>query len=292
MKFYINGMLFSPEDAKISVLDRFFPFGHGLQTPVLCLNSEFFELTSRLECLKRTADFWHFDFVWSDGDVREALCSTYESLKIPDKMVQFDLILTPGRPAASSGEEKKKTSAAVDPSIVVIPRKKHDPFDALAPAIKLHSCSPAAFSGDGLERERFLLGRVGQFYVDQVARKEGADRAFILDGNGSLAYCSGGEIALIREKNLILRQAEETEHLLPLFGELVADMGLKVGSQELTRADLEAGEEGFVLSTDWHVLPIEAIDGKAYEKAAPGPQTKELGRRLSEKVVEGMRAAF
>lgn len=293
MKFYINGYLLSPEDARIPVADRFFAFGHGLQTPVLCLNSKFFELDSRMESLRRTAAFWQFDFVWSDGDLREALCSTYESLKTTDQLIQFDLYLTIGRSApAETDGAKKRAALVIEPSIVVIPRKKHDPLDLLAVGVKLQSVSSSAFSGEGLERSRFLLANSGHALVNRLAQKEGANLACIFGDGGTLTHCSGGDLGIIAEKTLVLRQSEEAGHLVPILGSLLDDLGLKVSAQEVTRADLEAGEEGFVLSPDWQIFPIESIDGKAIGKGTPGVQTKELARRLTERVLGGMKAPF
>lgn len=96
MKVFLNHALYEPEDAKISIYDRSFREGVGLEERFLCLGGKFYALEAQLQRMQERAAELHLPFEWDINDIKEALAATYEMNHWTEKVALLRCMLTSG----------------------------------------------------------------------------------------------------------------------------------------------------------------------------------------------------
>jgi branched-chain amino acid aminotransferase len=123
----------------------------------------------------------------------------------------------------------------------------------------------------------------------QEALRRGADEALMLNQAGAIAECSQSNVFLVRGGAVLTPPA--TAGLLPgitreFVLELIAELGLPGGEQELWPADLETADEAFITGTTRQVTPVTSIDGRPVGSGRPGPISTRLLAHFRKRVDE------
>jgi branched-chain amino acid aminotransferase len=118
-----------------------------------------------------------------------------------------------------------------------------------------------SLGGELILRERHMLGKLGTRLARSEARSKGAAEALILDSEGFLLACTGGEILPVREGCIWLPESPFQQGTYKLLQDALAGIGVKSNVQRLKMRDLKAATECLLLSDYWEVQPVATIDG-------------------------------
>jgi branched-chain amino acid aminotransferase len=121
----------------------------------------------------------------------------------------------------------------------------------------------------------------GPYLNSVLARAEAAaagyDEAVLLSPTGQISECSGENIFLVRDGELLTPPASAgaLEGITQdTIRRLAADLGLPVHTRALVRSDLYTADEIFICGTAAEVIPVRSVDNR--EIGEPGPVTRKL----------------
>jgi branched-chain amino acid aminotransferase len=112
------------------------------------------------------------------------------------------------------------------------------------------------------------------------ALKAGYDEAVLLAPDGHVSECTGENLFIVRNGELITPLAADAGALEGItqasVETIAADMGVTVRHQALIRTDLYLADEAFLTGTAAEVVPIRAVDNRVVGDGRPGPLTREI----------------
>lgn len=320
MKVYVDGTLFSPEDATVSLFDDAFYGGMGLRATVICQENKFFQLKETIDGLKKAAEDLVFDFAWDENAVKEAICATYESNVDSEKTPPFSLevLLTPGfnsrteaieptrRPenfldlrthaiAETAEAEKNKPippEVYSKSQIIVLPRPLPDPLNMLAEGCNCCSSEKAHFlsAATSFRRERFHLAKKETALGHRLAKTLKADEMIAFDENGLYGGSSAGELMGFKDRILVMSPG--CDGLKAIFKKILDGSPVVLRAKDLTRQDIEGFSEIFLFGSDWFFRPVLSFDGEKVGEGTVGKGTEEVSKRFAKHMIENLQPPF
>jgi len=277
----INGEIFSPEDAKIPVLDHGFLFGDSVYEVIRTANGRLFTATEHLERLRRSAEAVRLEVPLTNEQFIEEMRQSHEASGNEESYIR--LILTRGageidlhpqtcgrpncifivKPLTVWPEEYYKQGVKV--SLVSIHR---NPSTALSPEIK---------SGNYLNNVIALM----------QAHDADAQEGIMLNPDGWVTEGTTSNIWIVREGTALTPSMKYG--LLPgITREMIFEMA-RAGSASASEAqingqDLLAAEEAFITSTTRGIMPVRQVDDKKIGSGQLGPVTQQLMSLLDERL--------
>jgi len=277
----INGEIFSPEEAKIPVLDHGFLFGDSVYEVIRTANGRLFTATEHLERLRRSAEAVRLEVPLTNEQFIEEMRQSHEASGNEESYIR--LILTRGageidlhpqtcgrpncifivKPLTVWPEEYYKQGVKV--SLVSIHR---NPSTALSPEIK---------SGNYLNNVIALM----------QAHDADAQEGIMLNPDGWVTEGTTSNIWIVREGTALTPSMKYG--LLPgITREMIFEMA-RAGSASASEAqingqDLLAAEEAFITSTTRGIMPVRQVDDKKIGSGQLGPVTQQLMSLLDERL--------
>jgi branched-chain amino acid aminotransferase len=301
VKVYINGMLYEPEDAKVHVLGEGFLRGLGVRDTFVCRDRKFFHLDERLLFLQGIAPKVQMPFPWQVNDIKEALAITCEMSGFPGCDGVVRLILSAGMPERKVSNEPvegtneasaEKKISEIEAALIVIPMGVKKSDDKLPAPIAVMSLPNAPISGEMLLLERNLQCGPGTAFARNRAREKGNEEALILDGDGTVAACTGGDIYAIRDGTIWVPETTPASPMQENSVNILKDLGHNCNVQPLTVRDLQMAKECFLVSNLGEIRPIAAVDGGAIGDKKTGPTTQSIAAEFGEKIRSACQTPF
>ncbi|MDR3117317.1 MAG: aminotransferase class IV [Puniceicoccales bacterium] len=279
MKVYISGKLYSAEDAKVSLLGSGVRTGLGLRTLFCCRAGLFFHLPERLQRLREVAGELAMPFPADANDLKEALAATYDMNGYEGQDATMELFLIAG----NRNEE---------PTVAIIATKRPATGDKLAEPIAAASLANFPVDASVLLMERNLLARAGTRLARLHVARRKAREAIILDGDGFISCCTGGELFALHSKGIWMAELVRPPITGQLALELFGEMDIKVSVQKLKLRDLQASGECFFLNELCEPVPISSIDGTAIGDGKAGAKITTLAQDFAARLRLASRPAF
>jgi branched-chain amino acid aminotransferase len=125
---------------------------------------------------------------------------------------------------------------------------------------------------------------IGMYVNSSLAKvealKAGYDEAILLAPDGRVSECTGENIFVVRDGQLITPPTSDSGALRGItqasVETIAADLGRPVVHDQLIRTDLYTAEEAFLTGTAAEVVPIRAVDDRVVGDGRPGPITREI----------------
>lgn len=270
MKIWVNGALYDPEQAKVSVFDHGILVGDGVFETIKAVRGAAFALTRHLNRLAFSAkglglaepdldairqgvvDVLANAPVWELGRIRITYTSGPGPLgsdRGPD-----------GPTAVVIAAEQKPFPATGDVTVVPWPRNERGPLS-------------------GLKTISYADNALALAY----AKERGGAEAIFGNLAGNLCEGTGSNIFVVRDGRLITPPLSSG----PLAGVTRALVLEWAGGEEadLPLADLYDADEAFLTSTTRDVQPIRAVDGTVLREA-PGPVTSKAMQAFAARSAE------
>jgi branched-chain amino acid aminotransferase len=276
-KVYINGKLYSKEDAKVSVYDHGLLYGDGVFEGMRSYGGRVFRLQQHLTRLWNSARSIWLEIPIDKDELAEAVNETLRTNGIEDGYIR--LVVTRG--AGSLGLDPNRTS---EPQVIII-----------ADHITLY---PAEFYENGLEivtvstirnHPAALNPRIKSLnYLNNILAKleglqAGCVEALMLNQRGEVAECTGDNIFLV-SRGEVLTPPIDAGILEGITREAVIELsreaGLSVSETALTKHDVYIADECFLTGSAAEVIPVVSVDRRQIGDGRPGPVTRDLISRF------------
>ncbi|QDU96444.1 branched-chain-amino-acid transaminase [Lignipirellula cremea] len=279
LKVYINGQLYDKADAKISVYDHGLLYGDGVFEGLRSYGGKVFRLREHLDRLWKSAKAICLKIPMTMDEMTQAVNDTIKVNNIQDGYVR--LVITRG--SGTLGLDPNRCS---DPQVIII-----------ADSITLY---PAEFYEKGLQivtvstirnHPAALSPRIKSLnYLNNILAKiegmqAGCVEALMLNHNGEVAECTGDNIFLVRDGELLTPPVDSgiLEGITrDAVMELAREAGITVKEKTLTRHDVYIADECFLTGSAAEVIPVVKVDTREIGDGNPGPMTLDLTRRFRE----------
>jgi len=278
---YVNGVIGSQQDARISVFDHGFLFGEGVYEVIRTYGGEPFLLDRHFARLRTSASMISLSPGKTDAELERAVRDTMAAYwagpgsATPGQELYIRILLTRG-----VGDMTYNPSSSPSPTLVMIVKPLAAPSPslytegvtvALVPVVRNHpgSVSP-------LIKSNCLLNNA---LAMQEALRRGAFEAILRNYRGEIAECSQSNIFVVRD-GVALTPALDAGLLAGItrafIQEVAREADVPMRDAVLHDEDLLGADEVFLTSTTREVVPITKVDDRVIGNGRPGPITRRL----------------
>jgi branched-chain amino acid aminotransferase len=269
----IDGEIFEPEHAKISIFDRGFLYGDSIYEVLRTVAGRPRWLDEHLARLERSAEGIGLVLPRSRAEMAGLVEQAIRATGHDECYVR--IVVTRG-----GGELDLDPARAVDPACIVIAKPLRLPPEDLyrsgAPIVVVgvrrnlrQAVDPSVKSGNYLNNILALA----------EARRGGAYEAVMCDRDGFVAEGSTSNMFAV-QAGMVWTPPLETGILDGITRakviEICAHEGIPVREQPMRPDDLRGADEAFLTASIRGVMPIRSVDGRAVGAVCPGPTTARL----------------
>lgn len=273
LQIYINGELFPKEDAKISVYDHGLLYGDGVFEGMRSYAGKVFRLEEHLDRLWKSAGAILLEIPISQEEMADAVNSTLKANSIEDGYIR--LVVTRG--AGSLGLDPNRTS---NPQVIII--TDHItlyPPELYENGLEIVSVSTIRNHPAALSPRIKSLNYLNNILAKIEGLQAGCQEALMLNHKGEIAECTGDNIFLVRN-NEVLTPPIEAGILEGITRQAVIELARKsdrvVREIPLTKHDVYIADECFLTGSAAEVIPVVKVDSRPIGAGKPGPVTLEL----------------
>lgn len=277
----IDGVLFAPEDARVSVFDRGFLYGDAVFEVLRTYGGRPFAIGEHLARLRRSAERVAIVMPCSDARLGEEVEGAIAAAHNDEAYVR--IVVTRG-----SGPMGLDPDLATHPLRVVIvepvtPPPREAYRDGVAAALVHTRRAVDDTAAAGAKVSNYLANLLAV----REAKTRGAHEAILVDARGRVVegassnvfVAKGGRVATPPESAGILAGITRA-HVLGAAG----DLGIAVEQRDLVPDDLLSADEVFITSSIRELLSVVRVDDRRIGSGVPGPIARALHRRFRERV--------
>ena len=274
LMIWIDGELVPSADAKISVFDHALLYGDGVFEGIRIYNGKIFKEKEHVRRLYQSAKAIRLALPLSPQQVSEGM---YKAMAANGITGDGYIRLVATRGVGSLGISIAKTAC---PTVFVIADKI-----SLYPPEVYQRGLHCIVSSLARNHPNTTSPRVKSLnYLNNVLAKAdamdlGADEAIMLTTDGYVCECTGDNLFLVRDGELLtpptsmgILEGVTRDVVIELAGK----RGIAVREKMLIRHDLYIADECFGTGTAAEVVPITRIDGRKVGDGTPGPITRQL----------------
>jgi branched-chain amino acid aminotransferase len=273
MKIFLDGRYYDERTAKISVFDHGLLYGDGVFEGIRAYHGRVFKLKEHIDRLFCSAKAILLTIPMSHADIMRAVVETCRRNRVRDGYIRLLVTRGVGTLGLNPNRCKRGSVVIIAGKIQLYPPEFYERGMAIitVPTTRnLHSAvNPAIKSLNYLNN---ILAKI-------EANNAGCEEAIMLNAEGFVAECTGDNIFIVREGELLTPPLSAGA----LYGitrrvviDLAQEAGHKVSEPNLTRYDLFNADECFVTGTGAEIVPIVKIDGRVIGRGKPGKVTRKL----------------
>jgi branched-chain amino acid aminotransferase len=264
----INGVIATPEDARISVLDHGLLFGDSVYETLRTYGGKPFLFSRHFARLEHSAEAIHLKLPWSNSKTREEVQRTLIAGEC-----RVRVIFTRG---VGELEADIETCTAPTALIIVVP--------LVMPPERIYEQGVDVVISS-VRRGRLADIKSGNLIHQVLARREAkakhAYEAIMLTADEKLSDGITSNIYMVRNGKLLTPglEAEIVQGITRgVVLDLAREMGLQVVEGLFEVDEVRRAQEMFLTSSTREVVPIAHVDGKPIGDGKPGPVTLMLLR--------------
>ena len=273
IRVHIDGAVHSPEEAKVSVLDRGFLYGDSVYETIGTMYGRLFALRDHLDRLERSARRIGLR-VPPRAEIEAAVAATVAAAGNPETRVR--VMLTRG-----VGKLDLDPASCDDCRLVVIAFPLGPPTPAMfdkgvaVAIVSVTRNSPRAI--DPAVKSGNYLNNV--LALGEARRTSGAYEAILCADDGCIAEGASSNVFAVVRGALwtpgsdvgILDGITRAKAM-----ELARGAGITVVERRILPDELRRADEAFLTSATRGILPVTTVDGGPVGAGVPGPITKRL----------------
>ena len=277
LQIYINGKLYDKDDAKISVYDHGLLYGDGIFEGMRSYGGKVFRHREHLERLWNSARAIMLEIPLSMDDMEQAVNDTLAENGILDGYIR--LVVTRG--GGSLGLDPNRTS---NPQVIIITDKiSLYPEEYYENGLEIVTVSTIRNHPAALSPRVKSLNYLNNIMAKIEGLQAGCEEALMLNHNGEVAECTGDNIFIVRNGEL-LTPPIDAGILEGITRQAVIDLareaGITVREITLTRHDIFIADECFLTGSAAEVVPVVKLDCRVIGSGKPGPITRDLKERF------------
>jgi branched-chain amino acid aminotransferase len=286
MKIYIDGQLYSREDARISVFDHGLLYGDGVFEGLRIYARRVFRLDAHLARLAASAHAIGLTLPLDRAQLAEAVRQTVRANRQSDGYIR--LVVTRGDGPLGLDP----TTCARPRVIIIVADVAVYPAALYESGIRIVTAATRQVPVASVDPRIKSLNYLKNVLARLEAHAAGAAEALMLNADGFVAECTADNVFAVRDG--IVRTPPATEGALDgitraVVRELAAESGHEFREERLARYDLFTANECFLSGTGAELVPVVALDGRPIADGRPGALTRRLTaglRALAEREVE------
>lgn len=279
---YVNGRIFSQQDAMISVFDHGFLYGEGVYEVIRTYGGELFLVDRHFRRLRASAAMITLDVGMADAALEGIVHETIAAYRAgagnaaSRQEVLARILVTRGIGEMSYDPAKSPHSSLVVivKALVPPPASAYDRGVAvsLVSVVRNHPASV-----DPRIKSNNLLNNI--LAMQEALRREPFFEAIMRNLRGELSECSQSNLFVIKD-GTARTPALEAGLLAGITREFVeevaVDTGIPTADVVLRDDDLFGADEAFLTSTSKEIVPIVRVDDRVIGNGRPGPVTLRL----------------
>ncbi|MCX5685862.1 MAG: branched-chain-amino-acid transaminase [Candidatus Omnitrophica bacterium] len=273
MKIYLNGKLVGREKANISVFDHGLLYGDGVFEGIRTYDGLIFRLKEHIDRLYKSADAIELEIPLTKQEVIKAVVRTLKANKLKDAYIR--LVVTRG--IGDLGLDPRKCGM---PTVFIITdRIKLYPEKHYRNGLEIVTAKTRRNYPQALDPRIKSLNYLNNILAKIDAIKSGTEEAIMLTHDGNVAECTGDNIFIVRNSELITPPAEigalEGITRDAVIG-LTKKMNIPFHEKLIRMEDVYGAGEVFLTGTAAEIIPVIKIDDRSIGNGKPGEITKRL----------------
>jgi len=282
----LDGVLVSPEQARVSVFDRGFLYGDSVYEVIRTYGGRPFEEEAHLARLRHSADRIGLSLEWDAARTAREIARTLEASRGADRVDPeaapwnageryLRVVMTRG-----AGEIGLDPALAVDPVAIVIAQPLvGPPARAYREGVKAAIVGVRRAAPEAIDPSAKTGSHLPNVLAVREARAAGAFEALLLDGRGFVTEGSSSNVfavsgGVLRTPPLAAGILEGVTRGVVL--RLARRAGIDIDEVPLLPEDLEGADEVFITSTVREIVPVTRLGAHAVGSGRPGPLTRRL----------------
>ena len=276
---YIDGRLYPPEEAKISVLDHGLLYGDGVFEGIRIYARRPFRLDAHLARLEASAHAIALPMPLDRTALATAVRDTVRANRQEDGYIR--LVLTRGD--GSLGLDPR--SCREPRLIIIVADVSVYPPDHYVDGIRVITAATRQVPMASVDARIKSLNYLKNVLARLEANEAGAAEALMLNHEGFVAECTADNVFVLSRGRLVTPPASEGA-LDGITRGVVCELAMRSGldweERRLARYDLFIADECFLTGTGAEIVPVIALDGRTIGSGSPGPVTRRLAGELQE----------
>lgn len=284
---WINGQLKPRAEATVSVFDSGFVLGDGVWEGLRVVQGHPCFLAAHLDRLYEGARAIAMDIGLTRGELTNAIYATLAANGMHDG-VHIRLMVSRGVKRTPYQDPRVTVGPA---TVVILPEFKQPKPETVQAGLNLFTVHVRRGFPDVQDPKLNSHSKLNCITACIQATQAGADEALMLDPHGFVATCNSTHFFIVRRGSLGPEVWTSTGDYC-LGGitranvvQVCRDAGIPVFEKNFSLAQVYGAEEAFCTGTFAGVVPVAAVDGRAYEGALPGPMVQRL-RGLYQQLVQ------
>lgn len=268
----VNGEIFKPNDAKISVFDRGFLFGDAIYEVTRSYGRIFFQIEPHIERLYRSAKWIDMDLGKTQSQMIEHIYNIYKKVDCDDVYMRIQISRGDGPIGMSKNMVKKPNEVIIIYPFVQIDKKYFDDGAKIYVTERLRNAKKAL---DPNIKSGNYLNNVLAY---NEGEKEGAFETFMVNTQGHITEGTTSNIFMVKGDRLITPPANYDILVgitRAIVMEIAENIGLKVEEAGFDLKTLQGADELFLTSSTREIVPIRDVNGKTFNVQA-FEKTKKL----------------
>ena len=279
LKVYIDGQYYDKEDAKISVYDHGLLYGDGVFEGIRSYGGKVWRLDEHIRRLYESAKAIVLTVPMGPEDLKRVIRETLDLNSLTEAYIRVVVTRGVGYLGLDPARVFNPSVIVITDQIALFPEEHYQKGLALVTVstVRNHpmALSPRVKSCNYLNN---ILAKV-------EARNAGALEALMLNIDGQVSECTGENIFIVREGNLLTPplSAGILEGVTRgVVFEIAAEKALPCRERPLYRHDVYNADECFICGTAVEICPVTILDGRTIGTGKPGPITTDLLERFRE----------
>ena len=277
LKVYINGKLLDKEAAAISVYDHGLLYGDGVFEGIRSYAGSVFRLREHLDRLWNSAKAIWLKIPMSKAQMAKAIEDTLSVNGIEEGYIR--VLVTRG-----CGDLGLDPDLCKQPQVIIITdRIALYPDEVYRKGLEIITVSTMRNHPAAISPRVKSLNYLNNILAKIEGKQAGCVEALMLNHKGEIAECTGDNIFLVRDGNLLTppNDAGILEGITrAAVIELARDAGIEVFEVALTKHDVYIADECFLTGTAAEVVPVIKVDSRTIGEGTPGPITRDLSQRF------------
>ena len=273
LKVYINGGYFEKDEAKISVFDHGLLYGDGVFEGIRSYDRLVFKLEEHVDRLYESSQGIMLNIALSKKDMIKAVAETLTLNKLDNAYIR--LVVTRG--IGDLGLDPRKCKSA---SIIIITDNiKLYPEKLYKEGLSIITVPTPRNIPEALNPQIKSLNYLNNILAKIEAINSGYEEALMFTAHGCVAECTGDNIFIVKNNNLITPPA----YLGILKGitracvmDIAKKKGMAVKEEVITRHNIFTADECFLTGTAAEIIPVVCVDKRIIGDGKPGKATLEL----------------
>lgn len=273
LKVYISGEYFEKDQAKVSVFDHGLLYGDGVFEGIRSYDRLVFKLKEHIDRLYESSQGIMLTIPLSKEEMIKAVVATLKLNELENAYIR--LIVTRG--VGDLGLDPRKCKHA---SVIIITDNiKLYPEKMYKEGLSIITVPTPRNIPEALNPQIKSLNYLNNILAKIEALNSGYEEALMFTAYGYVAECTGDNIFIVKDNNLITPPA----FLGILKGitracvmDIAKKAGMTVKEEVITRHNIFTADECFLTGTAAEIIPVVSVDKRVIRDSKPGKITLSL----------------